>query len=67
MYLVSVLLSIDADDPASAAAEIESALGHHAVHVDAARHLSPASTALAAFHVLVYANGIELPPATRPH
>ncbi|WP_028064666.1 hypothetical protein [Solirubrobacter soli] len=66
MYLVPVLLGVDADDPASARAEIESALRDHAVHVDAARHLSPASTALASFHLLVYANGIELPPAARP-
>lgn len=63
MYLVPVLVAVDARDPAAAEAAVATELHDRAVHVDQARRLSPASAAPAAFHLLVYANGLELPPA----
>jgi hypothetical protein len=66
MYLVPVLLGVDAADPARAEALVAGTLRQHALHVDCARRLSADSAAIATFHLLVYANGIELTPAERP-
>jgi hypothetical protein len=65
MYLVPVLLGVDAADPARAEALVAGTL-RHALHVDCARRLSPTAAAVATFHLLVYANGIELAPAEPP-
>jgi hypothetical protein len=66
MYLVPVLVGVDTSNPARAEALAASTLRESALHVDRARRLSPAAAAVARFHLLVYANGIELPPADRP-
>ena len=66
MYIVPILVAVDADDATAARTRVDDALREHALHVDAARRLSPARCAVATFHVLVYADGIELPPAGRP-
>jgi hypothetical protein len=65
MYLVPVLVAVDAPDPAHAEHQVETDLRDRAVHVDAARLLSKPRTALTDFHLLVYADGLELPPAPR--
>jgi hypothetical protein len=66
MYLVPVLLGVDAADPERAEALVAGTLRQHALHVDCARGLSPTAAAVATFHLLVYANSIELAPAERP-
>jgi hypothetical protein len=63
MYIVPVLVAVDADTATTAQHLADDALRQHALHVDAARALSPARAAVASFHLLVYADGIELPPA----
>src|SRR5262249_34479581 len=63
MYLVPVLLAVDAPNPVSAKLTAAAELRDRAVHVGDARHLSPVSTALAEFHLRVFANRIEPPPA----
>jgi hypothetical protein len=66
MYLVPVLLVVDASNPTSAEALAASELQHRAIHIGAARRLSVAAVATAEFDLAVYANRIELPPAPRP-
>jgi hypothetical protein len=67
MYIVPVLVAVDAPDTARAEGRAAELTGGHALHVDAARRLPPPRAALAEFYVLVYADGIELPPAATPH
>jgi hypothetical protein len=63
MFLVPVLLAVDASEAATAEAIAADELRERAIHIDRARRLSPITAAVATFHLLVYANGIELPPA----
>jgi hypothetical protein len=66
MYLVPVLLLIDASNPISAEALAASELQNRAIHIGAARRLSPPTVATAELDLVVYANRIDLPPAPRP-
>ena len=66
MYLVPVLVAVDTADATGAEAIVAAELHERAIHIDRARRLSALTAAIATFHLLVYANGIELPPAARP-
>jgi hypothetical protein len=63
MYLVPVLVAVDAPDATAAETVVAAELLERAGHVDRARRLTALTAAVATFHLLVYANGIELPPA----
>ena len=63
MYLIPVLLAVDASNATSARLAAEREHQHHALHIGAPRRLSDPAVALADFDVRVYANRIELPPA----
>ena len=63
MYLVPILLVVDAESPAAAQQAAEAQLGDRAVLVGASRRLSQIAFATAEFELRVYANRIELPPA----
>jgi hypothetical protein len=65
MFLVPVLLAIDAADAAAAERLAAADVHERAIHIGEARRLSLASAALADFELRVYANRIELPPAER--
>ena len=65
MYLVPVLLAVDASNALSARLRVEADCRDRAVHVGDARRLSQAAVALADFDLRVYANRIELPPHRR--
>jgi len=41
MYIVPILVAVDADDAIAARTRVDDALREHALHVDAARRLSP--------------------------
>ena len=63
MYLIPVLVAIDAADARTAEAIVQRELRERAVFVGAARRLSPAAAATAAFELVVLVNNIQLPPA----
>lgn len=63
MFLVPVLLAIDAVDAAAAERLAAADLHEHAIHVGSARRLSLIAAATADFDLRVYVNRIELPPA----
>jgi hypothetical protein len=63
MFLVPVLVAVDAPDATAAEAIVAAELHERALHIDRARRLTALTAAVATFHLLVYANGIELPPA----
>ena len=64
MYLVPVLAALDAPDAATAEGIAAAELRRVAIHIGAARRLSHMAAATAEFDLRVYANNIELAPAT---
>jgi hypothetical protein len=65
MYLVPVLAALDAPDAATAEALAATELRRLAIYVGQARRLSHLAAVQAEFDLRVYANRIELPPASR--
>jgi len=63
MYLVPVLVIVDASNALSATLNADAEFRDRALHIGAPRRLSPAAVALAEFELHVTANGIALEPA----
>ena len=63
MYLVPVLVILDASNALSATLNADAEFRDRALHIGAPRRLSPAAVALAEFELHVTANGIALEPA----
>jgi hypothetical protein len=63
MYLIPILVNIDASNALSARLNAEAEFRDRALHIGAPRRLSPAAVALAEFELHVAANGIVLEPA----
>jgi len=63
MYLVPVLVILDASNALSATLNADAEFRDRALHIGAPRRLSAAAVALAEFEVHVTANGIALEPA----
>ena len=63
MYLIPILVIIDAPHALSARLNAETEFRDRALHTGAPRRLSPAAVALAEFELHVTANGIALEPA----
>ena len=63
MYLVPILVIVDAPSALSATLGADAEFRDRALHIDAPRRLSPAAIALAEFELHVTANGIALEPA----
>jgi hypothetical protein len=64
VYLVPLLVIVDASNALSARLNAEAEFRERAVHIGAPRRLSPAAVALAEFELHVTANGIALEPAS---
>jgi hypothetical protein len=63
MYLIPILVIVDASNALSARLNAEAEFRDRALHIGAPRRLSPAAVALAEFELHVTANGIVLEPA----
>ena len=63
MYLIPILVNVDASNALSATLNAEAEFRDRALHIGAPRRLSPAAVALAEFELHVTANGIVLEPA----
>jgi hypothetical protein len=63
MYLVPILVSVDAGNALSATLDADAEFRERALHIGAPRRLSSAAIALAEFELHVTANGIALEPA----
>ena len=63
MYLIAILVIIDACNALSARLNADGEFRDRALHIGAPRRLSPAAVALAEFELHVTANGIALEPA----
>jgi len=65
MYLIPVLAALDTPDAATAEGLAGVELRRVAIYVGPARRLSHLAATTAEFDLRVYANRIELPPATQ--
>jgi hypothetical protein len=63
MYLIPILVIVDASNALSARLNAEAEFRDRAMHIGAPRRLPPAAVALAEFELHVTANGIVLEPA----
>lgn len=63
MYLVPILVIVDASNALSARLGAETEFRDRALHIGAPRHLSAPAVAVAEFELHVTANGIALGPA----
>jgi hypothetical protein len=63
MYLIPMLVIVDASNALSAGLNADAEFRDRALHIGAPRRLSPTAVALAEFELHVTANGIALEPA----
>jgi hypothetical protein len=63
MYLIPILVIVDASDALSARLNADAEFRERALHIGTPRRLSASAVALAEFELHVTANGIVLEPA----